>query len=64
MRASRFVAALLAVAIGVSNAAAAEKFPSRPIRFVVGFLAGGPNDAIARMELPDRRAYQQMLLRF
>src|SRR5215471_19176416 len=28
---------------------AAEKFPSRPIKFVVGFAAGGPNDTVARI---------------
>ena len=28
---------------------AADKFPTRPIKFVVGFLAGGPNDTIARI---------------
>jgi tripartite-type tricarboxylate transporter receptor subunit TctC len=28
---------------------AEEKFPTRPIKFVVGFLAGGPNDSIARI---------------
>jgi tripartite-type tricarboxylate transporter receptor subunit TctC len=30
-------------------ASAAEKFPNRPIKFVVGFLAGGPNDIVARI---------------
>lgn len=30
-------------------ASAQEKFPSRPIKFVVGFLAGGPNDIVARI---------------
>ena len=28
---------------------AAEKYPVRPIKFVVGFLAGGPNDIVARI---------------
>jgi tripartite-type tricarboxylate transporter receptor subunit TctC len=30
-------------------ATAAEKFPSRPIHWVVGFAAGGPNDTVARI---------------
>ncbi len=30
-------------------ATAADKFPSRPIKFVVGFLAGGPTDTTARI---------------
>ena len=28
---------------------AADKFPSRPIHWVVGFAAGGPNDTVARI---------------
>jgi tripartite-type tricarboxylate transporter receptor subunit TctC len=30
-------------------ALAADKYPTRPMKFVVGFLAGGPNDTIARI---------------
>ncbi|HEY2134910.1 MAG TPA: tripartite tricarboxylate transporter substrate-binding protein, partial [Xanthobacteraceae bacterium] len=33
----------------VAPALAADKFPSRPIHFVVGFAAGGPNDTVARL---------------
>jgi tripartite-type tricarboxylate transporter receptor subunit TctC len=42
-----FAAATLALT-WASNAYAAEVFPSRPIRIVVGYSAGGPNDTIAR----------------
>jgi tripartite-type tricarboxylate transporter receptor subunit TctC len=33
----------------LTPAFAADKFPTRPMKFVVGFLAGGPNDTIARI---------------
>ena len=38
--------ALSSVALPVSSA---DKYPVRPIRFVVGFLPGGPSDTIARV---------------
>jgi tripartite-type tricarboxylate transporter receptor subunit TctC len=49
MRAVRFIAFMFAVVCLSGPAFAADKFPSRPIKFVVGFLAGGPNDTIARI---------------
>ena len=49
MRAVRFAVLLLGLVCGSSPAFAADKFPTRPIKFVVGFLAGGPNDIIARI---------------
>lgn len=45
-----FVMTLSAVgAVFTLSAFAAENYPSRPIRFVVGFLPGGPSDTIARV---------------
>lgn len=41
-----FAAALL---LGGISTASAEGYPARPVRVVVGFPAGGPTDAIARM---------------
>ena len=50
MRAFRFAVLLFGLACGsLTSAVAADKYPSRPIKFVVGFLAGGPNDIIARI---------------
>jgi tripartite-type tricarboxylate transporter receptor subunit TctC len=49
MRVVRFIALMVAVVCLSGPALAVDKFPSRPIKFVVGFLAGGPNDTIARI---------------
>jgi len=51
MRAFRSLVLLLGLAsiLPSTTALAQEKFPNRPIKFVVGFLAGGPNDIVARV---------------
>jgi tripartite-type tricarboxylate transporter receptor subunit TctC len=53
MRAIRFlstVAGLLGLwLLALNPAAGADKYPSRPVHFVVGFTAGGPNDIVARI---------------
>ncbi len=49
MRMCRFALLLGLICSVAAPAFAQEKFPSRPIKFVVGFLAGGPNDIVARI---------------
>jgi tripartite-type tricarboxylate transporter receptor subunit TctC len=54
MRASRLLSALAAVAAVASAPASAQdaasaSFPTKPIRFVVGYAAGGGNDIFARL---------------
>jgi len=53
MRAARLLALMVALigvtAITLGIGQAADKYPSRPIHWVVGFAAGGPNDTTARV---------------
>jgi tripartite-type tricarboxylate transporter receptor subunit TctC len=52
MRSVRSIAVTLLAVICVSLPAsvlAADKYPSRPVHWVVGFAAGGPNDIVARV---------------
>ena len=49
MRIIRFCVALLCFIVMTTPAPAQEKYPNRPVRFVVSFAAGGSNDIIARV---------------
>ena len=49
MNLARFLYAGLLVTFSLTAAHAAEKYPNRPVRFVVPFVAGGPSDILSRM---------------
>jgi tripartite-type tricarboxylate transporter receptor subunit TctC len=43
------LASLAGAALAGARSAAADAFPSRPVRLIVGFAAGGPADILARL---------------
>ena len=43
------LAASAAALPAVSHVAWAQTYPSRPVRWIVGYLPGGPNDVVARL---------------
>ena len=47
------VAALVAVLCALGGNAAAQSYPAKPVKFIVGFAAGGPTDVIARIVATD-----------
>jgi tripartite-type tricarboxylate transporter receptor subunit TctC len=49
MRPVRLIAPLLGLVALLLPAFAADKFPTKPVHWVVGFAAGGPNDIVARV---------------
>ncbi len=49
LRAGGLAAALLGVTLGLSSTAMAQTYPTKPIRFVVPYPAGGGTDVVARM---------------
>jgi tripartite-type tricarboxylate transporter receptor subunit TctC len=48
-RAFLHLAGVAAALVGIPQTARAQAYPSRPVRLVVGFPAGGPNDTLGRI---------------
>src|SRR5688572_4144557 len=44
-----FVTRLLLLFVACVAAAHAQTYPTKPVRIIVGFVAGGPSDLVARM---------------
>ena len=49
----RVLAAGLLASAAIGSVSAADVFPAKPIRLLVGFAAGGPTDVIARVLAKD-----------
>src|SRR5258708_30571898 len=50
LRAASFGAVcLIGVAAGISHASAADTYPTRPVRWLIGFAPGSPVDIVARI---------------
>jgi tripartite-type tricarboxylate transporter receptor subunit TctC len=49
MKFTRFLPAALCAVFAVVSPASAQNYPAKPVRLVVGFVAGGPTDALARI---------------
>ena len=47
---------LVSVAIGIVAVPAAAQYPTKPIRIIIGFAAGGPTDLVARALAQDMTA--------
>jgi len=52
----RTLAAVLVALGAVAGTAAAQSYPARPVKILVGFAAGGPTDVIARIVAQDMTA--------
>jgi tripartite-type tricarboxylate transporter receptor subunit TctC len=56
MNKTKYLQFVMVLSLGAQQYAVAQTYPTRPIRFVVGFAAGGPTDVIARITGQDMSA--------